>query len=141
MIHFLFALILTTFTNQPKYAIQITVDNIKTSEGQVIISLYDSEKGFPYEPEKYFYLPKKSLKDGRAVFTIEIDKPGDYALTVVDDVNENGDMDKNFVGVPKEGFAFSKNAKPRGLRPPAFDDAKFSVKSKETQLKVALRYF
>lgn len=141
MIHFLFALVFATFTNQPKYAIQVTVDNIKSSEGQMIISLYDSEKGFPYEPEKYFYLPKETLKDGRAVFIIEIDKPGDYALTVVDDVNENGDMDKNFVGIPKEGFAFSNNAKSRGMRPPAFDDAKFSVKEKETKLQVDLKYF
>ncbi|MCH8546648.1 MAG: DUF2141 domain-containing protein [Cryomorphaceae bacterium] len=141
MLHLLFFLAFATFTDQPKYAIQITVDNIKTKEGQVIISLYDSEKGFPYEPEKYFYLPKESLKDGRAVFTIEIDKPGDYALTVVDDVNENGDMDKNFVGIPKEGFAFSKNAKPRGMRPPAFNDAKFTVREKQTALKVVLKYF
>ncbi len=36
--------------------------------------------------------------------------PGEYGISVVHDENENGDLDKNFVGIPKEGFAFGNNA-------------------------------
>ncbi len=107
----------------------------------MLVSLYSDSDGFPYEPKTYFMLPKDGLNDGVLVLRVKVDRVGKYALTVVDDTNANGDMDKNFVGVPKEGFAFSNNAKPRGLRPPLFDDAVFHVGENGAEHQVTLKYF
>ena len=36
-------------------------------------------------------------------------KPGKYAVSVLHDANKNKDLDKNKLGIPKEGFGFSNN--------------------------------
>lgn len=37
-------------------------------------------------------------------------EPGDYAVSVIHDRNNNGKLDTNTLGIPKEGFAFGNNA-------------------------------
>lgn len=52
--------------------------------------------------------------------------PGDWAVAITQDVNNNDKLDKNMMGIPTEPFAFSNNVRPR-FSPPAFDDCKFTV--------------
>ncbi len=52
---------------------------------------------------------------------------GEYAVKIIHDENSNGKLDTNFLGIPREGFGFSNNAKP-GMGPPAFEKSKFYVK-------------
>ncbi|WP_213003996.1 DUF2141 domain-containing protein [Parahaliea maris] len=52
--------------------------------------------------------------------------PGRYAFTAYLDVNGNGKLDSNFIGIPKEPVALSNNAKAR-FGPPRFDDAVFEL--------------
>ncbi|MCC5917197.1 MAG: DUF2141 domain-containing protein [Cryomorphaceae bacterium] len=123
-------------------SIEVEIHNVRNDKGQMLISLYNTSEGFPYEPKDYFTFPKENIDNGVMRVKIPINRPGNYALSVVDDENENLEMDKNFVGVPKEGFGFSNNALPKGLRPPAFDDAKFTVgEAPKTVVSVALKYY
>lgn len=65
--------------------------------------------------------------------------PGAYGAAVFQDVDENKDLETNFVGMPKEPIGFSNDARIK-LGPPAFDDAKFIVKpGSEVILKIILR--
>ena len=43
--------------------------------------------------------------------------PGKYALVCYHDENSNGKFDENMLGMPKEGYCFSNNVKPRFRRP------------------------
>ena len=52
--------------------------------------------------------------------------PGEWAVAITQDVNNNDKLDKNLMGIPTEPFAFSNNVRPR-FSPPAFDDCKFLV--------------
>ena len=52
------------------------------------------------------------------------DSFGTYALAIYQDVNGNSKIDKNFVGIPTEPYAFSDNYIPR-IKAPNFDDCKF----------------
>ncbi|WP_185816781.1 DUF2141 domain-containing protein [Hymenobacter metallilatus] len=52
--------------------------------------------------------------------------PGDWAVAITQDVNNNDKLDKNMMGIPTEPFAFSNNVRPR-FAPPAFDECKFTV--------------
>ncbi|WP_245990753.1 DUF2141 domain-containing protein [Hymenobacter rubripertinctus] len=52
--------------------------------------------------------------------------PGEWAVAITQDLNNNDKVDKNLLGIPTEPFAFSNNVRPR-FAPPAFDDCKFTV--------------
>ena len=61
------------------------------------------------------------------------DPPGTYAVKLHIDENENGELDTNFLGIPKEQFGFSNNAKALGI--PKFEAASFVV---DTYTKVQI---
>lgn len=50
---------------------------------------------------------------------------GRYALVAYADVNGNGRLDKNFIGIPREPLGFSNRYEPKG--PPVFTRAEFTV--------------
>ncbi len=52
--------------------------------------------------------------------------PGEWAVAITQDMNNNDKVDKNVLGIPTEPFAFSNNVRPR-FAPPAFDECKFTV--------------
>jgi uncharacterized protein (DUF2141 family) len=52
--------------------------------------------------------------------------PGEYAVAVFADVNGNGALDSNFIGIPKEPVGMSRDAKGK-FGPPKFADAAFKV--------------
>ena len=51
---------------------------------------------------------------------------GEYAVSVIHDLNRNGKLDSNLIGIPVEPFGFSNDAKGT-FGPPAFDQAKFKL--------------
>jgi uncharacterized protein (DUF2141 family) len=64
--------------------------------------------------------------------------PGIYGARVLHDLNGNGEMDSNFVGMPKEPWAFSNNATGR-LGPAKWQDAKFEI-SGNTAVEIRLNH-
>ena len=53
---------------------------------------------------------------------------GEYAVVAFHDENGNGELDRNVLGIPTEGHAFSNDATGR-MGPPAFADAAVTVGS------------
>ena len=67
-------------------------------------------------------------------------EPGTYAVAVVHDENSDGKLDKNFVGVPSEGYGVSNN-KTYALSAPKWDESIFTIAPSESKtLQVKLRY-
>jgi uncharacterized protein (DUF2141 family) len=63
---------------------------------------------------------------------------GTYALTALHDENANGKLD-TFLGIPREGFAFSNN--PRiGFGPPAYDRVRFSIGAPRALIRLQFKY-
>lgn len=77
---------------------------------------------------------------GGEVVLVFSDVPaGRYAVSVYHDENDNNKLDRNFIGIPSEGYGFSRDAK--GHRgPPGFDDAAFDVRDGANELAVTLNY-
>ncbi|MCZ8029164.1 MAG: DUF2141 domain-containing protein [Rubrivivax sp.] len=66
--------------------------------------------------------------------------PGTYAVAVVHDENGNGRLDKNLLGVPREGYGVSNN-RTYAMSSPKWDESKFTVGAGEpVVLRVNLRY-
>lgn len=64
--------------------------------------------------------------------------PGTYAVSLFHDQNGNGRLDKA-LGIPKEGYGFSRNA-PVRFGPPSFADARFAVAGADVTMPITVRY-
>ena len=58
-------------------------------------------------------------------------------MALTQDLNNNDKLDKNFIGIPTEPYAFSNNVRP-ALRPPNFDECKFRVDASSKVVSIAL---
>jgi len=93
------------------------------ADGVLVFQVYDSPNAFGD-----FRDPVKEIKapvNASDTYLIEGVPAGDVAVLVYFDENENGVIDKNFIGIPKEPLGISNNYRPKG--PPAFARAKFSL--------------
>ena len=83
---------------------EIVVTGIKENSGKIVISIHDSAESFRKR------LPYRTVKlpaDGeQAVYHIGL-KSGDYAFCVYHDVDGDGKLNTNAIGIPKEPFGFS----------------------------------
>jgi len=117
-------------------SVEVIVKNIKNPKGSIRIGLFTNEKDFMKTP-----VQGKIVKaTGTEVTVIFENLPaGDYAVSVIHDENENGELDSNKMGIPKEGFAFGNNAM-GSFGPPSFDKAKITLNGKNIVQTVSLKY-
>ncbi|NUO00517.1 MAG: DUF2141 domain-containing protein, partial [Saprospiraceae bacterium] len=74
----------------------------------------------------------------RCVLTVKGLAKGKYAVQLYHDENGNGKMDFNLLGIPKEGYGFSNDA--RGfMSEPAFEKQLFSLDQDRT-IQIRLSY-
>ncbi len=105
--------------------ITVVVSNIDSDEGNVDCALFPSEAGFPMDAS-YGTQVRQSARAGTVECRFENLPAGTYAIAVSHDENENGKTDTNFLGIPKEAWGVSNNARPK-MRAPKFDEAAFEL--------------
>ena len=117
----------------------VQVGRLKSNQGEVAITVY------PSDPRR-FLAPHGKLLRVRAKADAPVTqacfylpKPDAYAVAVYHDANANRDFDRNAVGLPVEGFAFSNDA-PSTIGAPSFEAARFAAKAGDTVLRVKMRY-
>jgi len=94
-----------------KYTIDVTVDNLASKTGVLMMNLVD-KKG---EPVQQIKVPVNNIK---CKLTIKNVEAGEYAIMYFHDANSNDTMDSYFMGIPKEGYGFSNNPFSRFGAPP-----------------------
>ena len=67
-------------------------------------------------------------------------KPGNYAIALLHDENDNGKADRAMGMMPKEGYGFSRDA-PVNMAPPKFKDAVTAIGDSMNRLTIKMRYF
>ena len=120
--------------------LSITIADIRESEGRLMIQVANSEKGFEFSEDSAAPPPvaiSQLAEAGEMTFEVTL-PPGIYGARVLHDLNGNGEMDSNFVGIPKEPWAFSNNATGR-LGPAKWQDAKFEI-SGDTAVEIRLNH-
>lgn len=117
--------------------ITVTVEGIRNSSGSIAIALHNEDSDFP-ESEAFMEQEVSLRSSGDVEITFENVPPGDYAVALMHDENDNGDLDFNEYGMPLEGFGFSNEAM-GDQGPPDFDQAAFSAE-KDTDITVSLIY-
>jgi uncharacterized protein (DUF2141 family) len=126
--------------NPPAGNIEIRITGLRNTKGKVSVNLFNKVDGFPDDPMKSFgWKSVKIVPDTVVIFFEELPY-GNYAVSVLHDENSNGKMEKNFFGIPKEGFAFSNNYAPR-MKSPVFSDAMFVLKQPKMKTELKMLYY
>ncbi|WP_191859067.1 DUF2141 domain-containing protein [Hanstruepera ponticola] len=102
--------------------ITVKVDNPLNDNGHVLIGLHTVDT---FMKGQGVQNAKEKVKDGQIIVTFENVTPGDYAIMVLHDENDNQRMDLEVNGMPKESYGMSNN--PMLYGPPTFTDAKFEL--------------
>ena len=124
-------LTLSSFNNQKgeTYSLTVEVKELQNSKGVVQFALYNKDGTIPDEHyKKCCKILKEKIQNGTSKVTFSNLPVGKYAVNILHDENENGEIDKGFV-LPIEGVGFS-NYQSIGLtNRPNFSKASFELKS------------
>ena len=119
----------------------VKVNNIE-KKGEIHLAIYDDKNVFENDNGEKGGVAKgiiqgviEEVKIGSSIYKFEL-LNGTYAIGIFVDANYNNKMDRNLLGVPKEQFGFSNNAK-GNFGPPSFEDASFTV-SNDIKLEINL---
>lgn len=111
----------------------IKVSSLKNDTGALTAELYNSKDNFL---KKAYKRATTTIKSNTAGLSISGIPKGEYTVLVYHDLNKNGKLDKNFVGMPKEPVACSNDAK-GFMGPPKYEDAKFTING-DTQISIKM---
>jgi uncharacterized protein (DUF2141 family) len=120
-------------------SIKVVVEGFHSNSGEADCVLFGSPEGFPSDSEIAMKRTKSKIENKQAVCVFDGVVAGDYAVSVFHDENANGKLDRNLVGIPKEGVGASNDAAEK-LGTPKFDDARFAYKGGQQTLTIHLKY-
>jgi uncharacterized protein (DUF2141 family) len=118
--------------------LNVTLTSVHSGKGKVMLALFRQAEGFPSSHEKAFKLMQAPARQGDLRVSFPALPAGTYALAVYHDENADGKLNTNMLGIPKEGYAFSNNVRPK-FSAPDFQDAAFSVDA-STVITLQVRY-
>ncbi len=121
-------------------SVNVKIQNISNNTGVIACAIFESEEGFPKKFLKFATKVMITQITGKdASFEFSDILPGNYAIAVIHDENYNGELDTNWLGIPKEGYGFSSGAEVT-LSAPSFSDAVFSYDGGHLQMSISLNY-
>ncbi|MBD3374492.1 DUF2141 domain-containing protein [candidate division KSB1 bacterium] len=120
-------------------SLELRIENIKNAQGVVRISVFRSQEGFPEEFEKADQWISLPAQQDSLFFTFDSLALGEIAFSVLHDENNNKKLDKNFLGLPREGVGVSNNAL-RTLGPPRYEQCKFVLDMNTDQVDIKIHY-
>lgn len=115
--------------------VQITATGFKNNSGQAILNIFSSSDGFPSNFSKVYRTVKGRIIQNKITFNVEL-PAGVFAFSCVHDENANNEMEKNILGIPKEGAGLS-NYSQGGY--PSYNKAKVHITA-NTSIQVKINY-
>ncbi len=111
--------------------ITVVIENVMNDKGNILAGLY-TEENFMRGAGVADYATE--AKAGELSFEFKNIKPGDYAITVMQDMNENQRMDFEASGMPIEPYGTSGDGMAAG--PPSFYNSKFTVGDEDVEIRI-----
>lgn len=126
----LFINLISDVFSQEKDTLSITLDITftKFNKGRILVALYNSEESYMKEIYKS---AEVLVKDNKSQFTFHSLKKGVYAFSFFHDLNDNKELDTNFLGIPKEPYGFSNDKKGK-FGPPKFNETSLKINKNST---------
>ena len=112
-------------------SLTIVIENIEVAEGKIMIQVMSGEEEFSGSNDPIASVLMRARTEEMRFSTSNL-PAGEYAIRVMHDINDNNELDVNYVGMPKEPYAFSNNAY-GNFGPPEWEDVKFALHGSITQ--------
>jgi uncharacterized protein (DUF2141 family) len=116
----------------------VHVDNVRNHLGKVFISVFNTPQSWLDEDRTFADTTVPASTDRISVIFKDL-PPGRYAVVTFHDENDNGRFDQNFLGLPLEGYAFSRNVRPF-LSAPRFEDAAIDLGGEDRETVIRMVY-
>ena len=116
---------------QSGVTITVVIENVLSDKGHVLAGLY-TEENFMRGAGVAEYATE--ARAGELSFEFKNVDPGVYAITVMQDFNNNQRMDFEASGMPVEPYGTSGNGMAMG--PPNFQDSRFEVGDEDLEIRI-----
>jgi uncharacterized protein (DUF2141 family) len=113
-------LLFSTF--QSEFSLEL--NNIQEAKGSIYIAVYNQPDDFLKQDRIFRHKIMPVSQAGTMRVSMGDLPPGAYAVSCFHDVNGNGKLDTDWVGIPVEPYCFSNNARPK-FRAPKWTEAVF----------------
>ncbi|VAY87381.1 hypothetical protein MNB_ARC-1_233 [hydrothermal vent metagenome] len=118
--------------------ISVEITGMLNQNGKISIGLYNKNDNTFSNILKSYKGANVKIVGKKVTYTFKNIPDGTYAIAVIHDENRNKKLDKNFLGMPTEGYGFSNNIRPT-FRAATFEESKFEV-NKDKMLTIKMGY-
>ena len=133
---FIILLFIVAISAKSSAQLVIKINNITSIQGDLHIGIYDDPEVFLSLTEQYIFILKR-VDSIEMLIVIDTIPKGNYAISIMHDLNSNGEMDFNFFGMPQEPYGFSNNLNPH-FRAPRFKESQFYYDGNYFELEIIL---
>ncbi|MCB9612082.1 MAG: DUF2141 domain-containing protein [Sandaracinus sp.] len=124
--------------------ITVSLSSLEGADGTILCGLFreSDAEGFPMSRRDAWKSARRaasSARDARMTLVFDEVPAGRYAVSCMHDEDDDGAMDTGIFGIPKEGWAVSRNASP-SMRAPRFDEAVVDYDGSATTLRLRMQY-
>ena len=124
-------LVFNLFPSQDDYnTLNIEITELNDTKGSVVLELLDENEN------QILAFNDIPIINNKSVFKIDSLRSGKYVLRFFNDNNENGKLDTNLFGIPKEEFGNSNNIKPK-FGSPNFRDMIFKIEGDSSLIMIS----
>ncbi len=117
--------------------LRVLIKGFANNRGNAMIALCHSKECYK-EKSKAFKRKRVPVKNKKAEWVIKGLSYGRYSLKIYHDENGNGKLDKNALGIPRESYGFSNNA--RGMfGPPDYKDVIFLFNKEDMTVSITVK--
>ncbi|MEJ1932594.1 DUF2141 domain-containing protein [Nostoc sp. NIES-3756] len=116
----------------------VEIDGLQNKQGQVCASIFSSSQGFPSDRKRVLQRQCTQISETPLKLTFDNLKAGSYAVAAIQDLNSDGTLNRNSLGMPVEPYGFSRNPEVR-TSAPKFGDAAFILAGPNTIIQIQMR--
>jgi uncharacterized protein (DUF2141 family) len=102
----------------------VEIAPLRNNNGKILLELSN-------EKEEVLKGISENIADNKCIIRIPNLEPGAYAFRYFHDENGDEKINTNFMGIPREGYGFSNNAK-GSFGPPSFEKMLFELTKSDT---------
>src|SRR5262249_12421185 len=118
--------------------IVVSIEGFRNAAGHARVALFNGDAGFP-DGESAYRKAVADIDGGRAELRFADVPPGEYAVAMYHDENDDGKLNKGLFGIPKEGYGVSNNVS-HATRAPRFAEARFQFDGMSQTVSIRVHY-
>lgn len=126
-------------TSTTQVRLQVQIAGVQAAKGYLTISVYaDDAKRFLAKGGKLLRQRVPAVMPATRACLV-LPAAGTYAVVIYHDVNDDNKFNRTFVGLPAEGYGFSRNPKTL-LGLPSLGEVRFAAQAGDNVVAITLTY-